>query len=196
MYAHLERLAMIRGFGVRPIVSDESGGDLVGQEGETVVAGHVRESPHAFLIRSRRIASVASRRRGSDLVGSRDAEVDFSRRGAAKTLMRTKRRVEEETETDLFFEMRSRQRREDAEAEHLLHGSPESFDDGDRAGTSDGTKALCDSHRAEFVDKRTTGELRSAIGDEVLRLAVLCTANLGFAAAVYRSVLEHEYRGW
>jgi len=46
MYAHLERLAMIRGFGVRPIVSDESGGDLVGQEGETVVVGHVRESPH------------------------------------------------------------------------------------------------------------------------------------------------------
>lgn len=86
--------------------------------------------------------------------------------------MRAERGVVEEGAVGFVVKVGDRQRRHEPDVEKFLERSPETLDDGDRAGAADGAEALTDAEALELRDERTSGELRSVIGDEVARVSI------------------------
>ena len=95
-----------------------------------------------------------------------EAEVDLGGSGAAEALVGPKVSVVEKTEFQSSPAVSEDQRFERAQREHVFEGSPEPFDEGDRAGPADGAEALANTEAGEDPAEDSGGELRAFVGDE------------------------------
>jgi len=98
-------------------------------------------------------------------------EVDLSGGGAAQGLMRAVAGVVIKPELKPLAQVGQEERLEGSQCEFVFEGSPESFDQGDRAGFADGAEAVRNGELCEQLAEDAGGELRALVGDEVARAA-------------------------
>src|SRR3972149_11563461 len=99
-------------------------------------------------------------------MGRWSAEVDFSRRGTAQTLMRSEVSVIVKPQLESTFELSVGERLERTQSQAVFESSPKPFDDRDGAVPADGTEALPGIEPKQRFAKPLGRELPSLVGGE------------------------------
>lgn len=87
-----------------------------------------------------------------------ETEVDLGWRGAAQALVRPGMGVVDEALVDTTLEVHGVPRPERGEAQTLLQGSPQPFDEGDGSGLADGAETLANRKSLQPLTKQRGGE--------------------------------------